>query len=242
MKSQTITNEWMKRPSYTVLVMTIPNYLRPSLVVKIHHCENRQAFCEIIIIIFWPQYSIPREWKKYAIQYKKVQKSSWDEPYSSSSFTKQSCSKMALHRWIGTESRWNKKLISLSSPDWSASLRPSLERKTRPDAFIIITGGAFSTQQFFFCATPYVVRGLTRVHRRGAVEVRSTLIRRPSTPAGCRPDDDARGRHAGPAPTNEANIRLEANYDFRSTAAASARPRRSGKLTACMNERRRPAR
>jgi len=31
---------------------------------------------------------------------------------------------MALYRWIKTESRWNKKLISLSSPDWSASLRP----------------------------------------------------------------------------------------------------------------------
>jgi len=29
---------------------------------------------------------------------KKVQKSSWNEPYSSSSFTKQSCSKMALYR------------------------------------------------------------------------------------------------------------------------------------------------
>jgi len=25
-----------------------------------------------IIIIFWPQYSIPREWKKYTMQYKKV--------------------------------------------------------------------------------------------------------------------------------------------------------------------------
>ena len=60
----------------------------------------------------------------------------WNEPYSSSSFTKQSCSKMALYRWIRTESRWNKKLISLSSPDWSASLRPSFERKTWPDALI----------------------------------------------------------------------------------------------------------
>jgi len=68
--------------------------------------------------------------------YKKVQKSSWNEPYSTSSFTKQSCSKNALYRWIKTESRWNKKLISLSSPDWSASLRQSLERKTRPDALI----------------------------------------------------------------------------------------------------------
>jgi len=63
-----------------------------------------------------------------------MQKSSWNEPYSSSSFTKQSWSKMALYRWIRTESRW--KLISLSSPDWSASLRPSFERKTRPDALI----------------------------------------------------------------------------------------------------------
>jgi len=70
----------------------------------------------------WPRYWIPREWKHYAMQYKKGQKSSWNEPYSSSSFTKQSCSNMALHRWIRTESRWNIKLISLSSPDWSASL------------------------------------------------------------------------------------------------------------------------
>ena len=70
------------------------------------------------------------------MQYKKVQKSSWNEPYSSSSFTKQSCSKMALYCWIWTESRWNQKLISLSSPNWSASLRPSFERKTRPDALI----------------------------------------------------------------------------------------------------------
>ena len=33
---------------------------------------------------------------RYAIQ--KKQKSSWNEPYSSSSFTKQSCSKTALYR------------------------------------------------------------------------------------------------------------------------------------------------
>jgi len=61
----------------------------------------------IIIIFFDSRYSIPEEWKNYAMQYKKVQKSSWNEPYSSS-FTKQSCSKMALYRWIKTESRWNK--------------------------------------------------------------------------------------------------------------------------------------
>jgi len=58
---------------------------------------------EETIIIFWPRYSIPEEWKKYAMQYKKVQKSSWNEPYSSFSFTKQSCNKMALYRWIKTE-------------------------------------------------------------------------------------------------------------------------------------------
>ena len=72
--------------------------------------------------------------KKITLCNKKVQKSSWNEPYSSSSFTKQSCSKMALYRWIRTESRWNKKLISLSSPDWSASHHwPSLERTRRTD-------------------------------------------------------------------------------------------------------------
>ena len=50
--------------------------------------------------------------------------------------SKQACCKTALYCWIKTESRWNKKLISLSSPDWSASLRPSLERTVRPDALM----------------------------------------------------------------------------------------------------------
>ena len=40
-------------------------------------------------LFFWPRYSIPREWKNYVMQYKKVQKLSWNEPYSSSSFTYQ---------------------------------------------------------------------------------------------------------------------------------------------------------
>ena len=35
----------------------------------------------------------------------------------------------ALCRWFKMESRWNKKLISQSSPNWSESFRPSLERK-----------------------------------------------------------------------------------------------------------------
>ena len=79
------------------------------------HDDSTLNIIIIIIIIFRPRYSVPREWKNYAMQYKKVQKSSWNEPYSSSSFTKRSCSKMALYRWIRAESRYNKKLIIISS-------------------------------------------------------------------------------------------------------------------------------
>jgi len=52
----------------------------------------------IIIIFFDPGTQFPREEKITLCNIKKVQKSSWNEPYSSSSFTKQSCSKMALYR------------------------------------------------------------------------------------------------------------------------------------------------
>jgi len=52
----------------------------------------------IIINIFLTPVLNSQGMKNYAMQYKKVQKSSWNEPYSSSSFTKQSCSKMALYR------------------------------------------------------------------------------------------------------------------------------------------------
>ena len=90
----------------------------------------------LLLLLFYPGRLLNSQVMKRIAICKKVQKSSWNEPYSSSSFTKQSCSKMTLYRWIRTQSRWNKKLISLSSPDWSASLRPSLERKTRPDALI----------------------------------------------------------------------------------------------------------
>jgi len=55
-------------------------------------------FAKLLLLFFDPSTQFPGNEKKYAMQYKKVQKSSWDEPYSSSSFTKQSCSKMALHR------------------------------------------------------------------------------------------------------------------------------------------------
>ena len=51
----------------------------------------------IIINFFGPGTQFPGNEKNYAMQYRKVQKSSCNEPYSSS-FTKQSCSKMALYR------------------------------------------------------------------------------------------------------------------------------------------------
>ena len=38
-------------------------------------------FIIIIIFLFWPRYSIPEERKNYAMQYEKVQKSSWNEPF-----------------------------------------------------------------------------------------------------------------------------------------------------------------
>jgi len=52
----------------------------------------------IIIIIFDPGTQFPGNEKNTLCNTKKVQKSSWNEHYSSSSFTKQSCSKMALYR------------------------------------------------------------------------------------------------------------------------------------------------
>ena len=56
----------------------------------------------------------------YAMQRKM---SSWNGHYSS--FTKLSWSRIALKRWIRMESRWIKKLVSVSSPDWVESLRVS---------------------------------------------------------------------------------------------------------------------
>ena len=49
----------------------------------------------IIIIFFLPRYSVPREKKNYAMQRKM---SSWNGPYSSSSFTKLSWSRIELKR------------------------------------------------------------------------------------------------------------------------------------------------
>ena len=60
---------------------------------------------------------------RYAMQKSTKRKlDCWNKPYSSPSFTKQSSSKLALYRWIRTESRWNKKLISLSSSSSSLLL------------------------------------------------------------------------------------------------------------------------
>ena len=62
---------------------------------------------------FRPRYSIPRGQgiKTTLSNTRKVQKSSWNEVYSFFSFTKQSCSKMALNRWIRTESRRKKQSV-----------------------------------------------------------------------------------------------------------------------------------
>jgi len=57
----------------------------------------------IIMIIFWTLNSKGMKTLRYAIQ--KVQKSSWNGPYSSSSFTKLLCSTMALYSSIKMESR-----------------------------------------------------------------------------------------------------------------------------------------
>jgi len=68
------------------------------------NCSLRPASLPVyrentVIIILKPGTRFPGNEKKYAMQYKKVHKSSWNEPYSSSSsFTKQSCSKMAVCR------------------------------------------------------------------------------------------------------------------------------------------------
>jgi len=86
----------------------------------------RFAFYDYCYHFYDPGTQFPGNKKITLCNTKKYKKSSWNESYSSSPFTKQSCSKMALYRWIKTESRWNEKLIYLSSPDWSASLRPSL--------------------------------------------------------------------------------------------------------------------
>ena len=61
----------------------------------------------IIVIFFWPSLSvISRDSKNYAMQ------RSWNGRQSSC-WTKLSCSKITLNRWIKIESRWYKQLASL---------------------------------------------------------------------------------------------------------------------------------
>jgi len=45
----------------------------------------------LLLLFFDPGTQFPGNEKNYAMQYKKVQKSSWNKHYSSFSFTKQSC-------------------------------------------------------------------------------------------------------------------------------------------------------
>jgi len=71
-----------------------------ALVIVPMSATNKRNFLLFLLLLFFTPVGLPNSqgMKKlrYAIQ--KVQKSSWNEPYSSSSFTKQSCSKMALYR------------------------------------------------------------------------------------------------------------------------------------------------
>jgi len=57
---------------------------------------QEQAGDILLLLLFDPGTQFAGNEKNYAMQYKKVQKSGWNKPYSSS-FTKQSCSKMALY-------------------------------------------------------------------------------------------------------------------------------------------------
>jgi len=84
-------------PLFPLLGSTLPGP-SASEVTTLWRYTNTFIIIIIIIIIFYPGTQFPGNEKKYAIQYEKVQKSSWNERYFSSSFTKQSCSKMALYR------------------------------------------------------------------------------------------------------------------------------------------------
>jgi len=72
--------------------------LSASEVTTLRRYTNLFIIIIIFIYFFDPGTQFPRNEKITLCNTKKVQKSSWNEPYSSSSFTKQSCSKMALYR------------------------------------------------------------------------------------------------------------------------------------------------
>jgi len=71
---------------------TVAGHLQPNVTKQRHRYYYLFYF---ILFFFDPGTQFPGNEKNYAMQYKKVQKSSWNKTYSSSSFTKQSCSKMA---------------------------------------------------------------------------------------------------------------------------------------------------
>ena len=81
---------------------TRPNSMKSGIVLC--YSSTKKTYLLIEICYYYYCYFLTsvlnsRGMKKlHAMQYKKVQKSRWNEPYSSSSFTKQSCSKMALYR------------------------------------------------------------------------------------------------------------------------------------------------
>ena len=68
--------------------------------IDVHNGRKTVVVVVVVVVIYYyflrPRYSIPGNEKITLCSTKKVQKSSWNEPYSSSSFTKQSCSKTAL--------------------------------------------------------------------------------------------------------------------------------------------------
>jgi len=62
------------------------------------HDDSTINIVMAIIIIFFLTPMLNSQGKKLRCAIQKVQKSSWNEPYSSSSFTKQSYRKMTLYR------------------------------------------------------------------------------------------------------------------------------------------------
>jgi len=85
----------------------------------------------IIIIIFWPSVDMfPREFKNWDIQ-------NWVQIYQSvqSGVGKLSCNKTALKRYTSTETLWNRKAPSLSSPEDEEIFLPKLPKSWHADVF-----------------------------------------------------------------------------------------------------------
>jgi len=116
----------------------------------------------IIIIIFTPilNSQVVKE-SCYALQ--KVQKSSWNEPYSSS-FTKQSCSNMALYRWIRSESR----VAEIKS--WFLCRRPTDQQACDRNLIIIIIIILFTSRN------AYKINKHTSIVRRQKGQLRTRSL------------------------------------------------------------------